>query len=113
MHKVCNVFEVSPNQPPPHLERVMFHESGPWGQEGWDCCRASEEAENAEILGIFMGLRKNGIWEKVKKWSFWLRSLVKLTSQGQKQTQQSLQSKLCIRTQETFVHQVVWPLTSL
>ena len=117
MHNICNVLEVSPNSSL-HLERVIFHESGPWGQGGWDWCRASEEAENEEILGVFVGVRKNGIWGKVEKWSFWLRSLVKLTSQGQKQTQQRgggciFGNIFCMRTQETFVYQVVWPLTSL
>ena len=66
IHNVRNVLEVSANHFP-HRERVISHESGPWSQGGWDCCRASEETENVEILGIFVGLRKNGIWGKVEK----------------------------------------------
>ena len=36
MHKKCNALESSPSQPHPQvLGKIIFHETGPWGQKGW------------------------------------------------------------------------------
>ena len=37
MHNKCNVLESSPNLPPPTqtVEKIVFQETGPWGQKGW------------------------------------------------------------------------------
>ena len=44
MHNKCKMLESSLKCPsPPVRGKIVFHETGPWCQKGWDCCSKAND----------------------------------------------------------------------